>query len=124
MKTSVMILVTFLLVAFAGFALAEPTVMIFTADGGARLTTGSLGPNSAQATVNGNATIKWMWLKKDGTVDAGDVKTVYPSSAAGGEAAFPLRAATVQPLPFVFSGSGPDSVYVDVSTATEVIVSW
>lgn len=111
------IILAVLLVASAAVAGEEK---IFTADGGERLTSGTTGPASIDAAADGRATIKFMWLLRDGTVNAGDVLRSDPTSEFG-NTFYSLRSGFG---PRNFKVAGPDSVYVDLDTATEVIVTW
>lgn len=114
---SILILV-FALVAVTAFAGEEALV---TADGGVSFTTGhyTTGPNTFDVATDGSASIKFMWF-----ADADRTSIVRTDPVATyGEATYALRSA-LPPRSFVFAGDGPDSCYVDVTTASEVIITW
>jgi len=109
------------LVLWSGLAMATGE-QDFTADAGLRLyTVGNSGFHEYFVATDGTATIKWMWLKKDGTANAGDVVRAEPDGAVG-NSVYALRT-IYPPRKFPFA-TPPDSVYVDVTTANEVILSW
>jgi len=119
-RIEILLVIVVMLAALVGVARAGEED--FTADAGLRLhATGEGGFTGYDVATNGNATIKFMWLKKDGTANAGDVVRVDPNGSPG-NGYFTLRTA-YPPRHFTFS-SPPDSVYVDVDTATEVILTW
>ena len=119
-RIEILLLVVVFLISVAGFARAGEED--FTADGGLRLyPVDGTGFNQYFVATNGDATIKFMWLKKDGTANAGDVIRTDPDGDIGN--AYYLLRDIYPPRSFPFN-SAPDSVYVDVSTATEVILTW
>jgi len=112
MKKYVFLIIAVALVA--AVALAELNgEQLVTADGGLSLTTGfyGVGPNGVDVATDGDATIVFYWF-----ADASRSTVVKTSPTFNLRSAYP-------PRHFTFSG-GPDSAYVDVDTATEVIVSW
>jgi len=107
------------LVSLPAFAGEEALV---TADGGVSFSTGHYlgGPLSLDVATNGNATIKFMWFAP---ADRDSVLKTEPIGTYG-EATFALRS-SLPPRSFSFDGyAGPDSAYIDVDTATEVIITW
>lgn len=101
----------------------NPREYVLTADGGGSITTGLYfwsGPSRIDTAANGTATIKFIWFDKNATerVEA----NIATGKAAGG-AVWVLRDYT-GPRSFPFNDGAPDSFYVDLQTATEVIVSW
>jgi len=111
------------LVAVVGFARAGEED--FTTDGGLRLyEAGGTGFLSYDVATNGNAEIKFMWLRKDGTVNAGDVLRADPEVSSIGNRDYLLRS-EYPPRHFGETWSvAPDSVYVNLQGATEVILTW
>ncbi len=98
---------------------ANPREAVFTADGGASLTTGLnfwSGPQFVDTAADGTATIKFIWFA-DAAPDRADSNIALVGSV------WVLRDWTGPRAFGPFSG-GPDSCYVDLGTATEVIVSW
>lgn len=85
---------------------------LVTSDSGLSLTDvyNQTGPSAVDIATNGSATIKFIWFGADSRTTQAKSITHYLRSD------FP-------PRHFSFAG-GPDSAYVDVDTATEVIVSW
>ena len=99
---------------------------VLSSDTGFRLTHGSTGPSSVDVAVDGNATIKFIWLVGGLTTAAGDSLKAEPVPNTGDSTAFALRSA-LPPRnfgPWLWGSDGPDSCYVDLDTATEVIVTW
>lgn len=116
------VLMVCVLLLVAGAVIAGEEA-IFDASGGTRLFSGTSGPASLLVAANGNATIKFMWLKLDGTTAAGDVKRFDPV-AEFGESTYALRS-EFGPRKFVFPGVGaPDSVALVLESASEVILTW
>lgn len=119
----VLTIVAVLLVA--GLALAaNPREKVVTADGGGSITTGLYfyaGTNRVDVASNGSATIKFLWFAKDATERADSTLAGAEKSESG--VVWALRDWT-GPRSFHFPTGAPDSFYVDVTTATEVIVSW
>ena len=119
-RIDIVLVLVVLLVTIVGTARAGEED--FTADGGLRLyPVGGTGFGAYDAATDGDATIKFMWLKKDGTVNAGDVIRTDPDGEPGND--YYLLRAAYPPRHFTFSGA-PDSVYVDLDGATEVILTW
>jgi len=120
----------FVIIAILVLVLAAPAVAgeerVVSADGGWRLTYGSAGPESVDVAVNGDATIKFIWLVGGLTTAAGDSLKASPIASSGNSGSWALRS-TLPPRNFGsgrWGSDGPDSCDVDVDTATEVIVSW
>lgn len=116
---------TIIILMSAAWSVAPATAgeeATFTSDGGLRLTSGTEGPVSVDVATDGDATITFFWLKNDGTANAGDVVRSDPAGEFG-NAFYSLRS-EFPPRHFEFGASGPDSIYVDLSTASEVIATW
>ena len=122
-RIELILLVIVAMIAVVGVTQADEEAT-FAADGGLRVYdhTDGTGASMFDVATDGTATIKFMWLKNDGTANAGDVLSAEPVGIFG-NAVFTLRS-TLPPRHFDFQGSTPDSVYVDVTTATEVILTW
>lgn len=107
------------LVLVAAQALAGPTQsdVAVTADGGVRITTklGSpVGPSLFDMACDGSAWAKFIWFSDACTDRADSTQTIA-------EVMVQLRDYT--PPRTLYFPSGPDSVYIDLITATEVILS-
>ena len=116
MRLFIVLLIALLAVpAIAG----EETVV--TADGGVSFTSGQygFGPNTVDVATDGNAMIRFMWLLP------ADRDSIIQSDPAAtyGDTAYSLRS-TLPPRSFRFFGDGPDSAFVNLDTATEVIITW
>jgi hypothetical protein len=90
-----------------------------TADGGVALTTGlgnPVGPMLFDMATDGVAFAKFMWFKDGITGRA-------PADSANVVARVVVQLRDYTPPRTLYFPSGPDSVYVDLITATEVILS-
>jgi hypothetical protein len=115
---------TLLIVLLAVPAMAGEEALI-AADGGVSFTSGNVpvrgnGPFLVDVATDGSAAITFYWFlpaDRDSTVRFDPVGTY-------GESSFALRS-SLPPRSFQFTGlTGPDSCYVDVDTASEVIITW
>jgi tetrahydromethanopterin S-methyltransferase subunit H len=109
------------LVLVAAQALAGPTQsdVAVTADGGIAITTklGSpVGPSLFDMATNGTAWAKFMWFKEETTGRAA-------ADSANIVARVMVQLRDYTPPRSLYFPSGPDSVYIDLITATEVIVT-
>ena len=116
-------ILTFLIIAVTVPAFAGEEAII-TADGGISFNTGNYpvraeGPRMIDIATNGDAAITFIWLLP---ADRDSVVKVDPAGLYG-ESSFALRSA-LPPRAFEFYGTAPDSAYVNVDTADEVIVTW
>lgn len=119
MKRSIGFALVLALVLAGAAGAVNPREYVITADGGGSLTTGLgfwNGPQYVDTASNGTATIKFLWFK-DTATDRAD------SNLAETGPVWVLRDWT-GPRAFGPFGGAPDSFYVDLGTATEVIVSW
>lgn len=113
---------TLMVTMVAVAAMAGPTVKdaVLTADGSVQFTTkldDPSGPTMFDIAGNGPAWIKFIWFKSGTTSRAAaDSATTIALSMV-----FQIRSYT-PPRSFYFP-SGPDSAYVDLVGATEVIIS-
>lgn len=95
----------------------SPGAYTFTADGGLRIATGTMGPSTVYVRcATGTAGIKFVWI--------GGTTRVAPVAANGTAARYPLVGDGVEIVPFEFSVDGPDSINVDLETAAKVDVIW
>lgn len=106
------------LVLVAGDALAGPTEndVAVTADGGVRITTklGSpVGPSVIEVVADGSASVKLMWFQ--------EACTDRVSGQIVASVTVQLR--DYSGVRYLYHPSGCDSLYIDLDTATEVIVS-
>jgi hypothetical protein len=118
------ILVVLLVVLVAVPALAGPTRsdVAITATGGVSLTTGigsPVGPMLFDMATDGSAWAKFIWFK-DGLTSAGATART-DSTMIAMKIVVQLRDYT--PPRSLYFPSGPDSVHVGLSSATEVILS-
>lgn len=123
MKLFKVLILAVVLLALADSALATPDgEYIFTADGGFRFSSiNAAGPLMLEALADAGATI-YLVSSIDGSgADPNTAKRKWPSGDFG-LTYFSLRANI--PRPFVTSGTSTDSCYVDLVTATEVIITW
>jgi hypothetical protein len=114
----ILVVLALVLVALAAFA-ANDREEIITADGGGSLTKGLnfwSGPQFVDVASNGTATIKFLWFNNAATDRAdSNLAEIGPN--------WVLRDWT-GPRSFGPFAGAPDSFFVDLGTATEVIVSW
>jgi len=113
-----------LLIALALPAVAGPNVsdVVKTASGGVSLTTGigsPMGPMMFDFATDGTAWAKFIWFK-DGLTSAGATART-DSTMIAAKLVVQLRDYT--PPRSLYFPSGPDSVYIGLGTATEVILS-
>jgi hypothetical protein len=103
-----------------GMALAGEEATV-TADGGLSFTAGlyGSGPRVIDVATDGNASIKFLWFHP---TSRDSIVRVDPAGTFG-NSSYALRTA-YPPRYFQFSGDGPDSAYVDLDGASEVIVTW
>lgn len=94
----------------------SPGAYTFTADGGLRIATGSMGPSTVYVRcASGTAGIKFVWLNPT---------RVAPVATNGTAARYPLVGNGTDLVPFEFAVDGPDSLDVDLETAAKVDVIW
>jgi hypothetical protein len=98
----------------------SPAAYTFTADGGMRIATGTTGPASVAIRCGaGTAGIKFVWIGEEG-----QQTRVAPRPRNGTATHYPLVGDGVELLVFEFSVDGPDSIDVDLGTATKVDAVW
>lgn len=89
-----------------------------TADGGFSLASGgSHGPGGIIDVKAEGGTATIVFYKRANGPAGGAVVEVWPKSGS-------FALAADEPRPFDMTGSNPDSVYVDITTATKVVATW
>ena len=116
-----MILFVLVLALVALPAVAGPTRsdVAVAADGGVAITTGlgsPVGPSMFDLATDGTAWAKFMWFKEGTTGRAA-------ADSANIVARVMVQLRSYTPPRSLYFPSGPDSVYIDLITATEVIVT-
>lgn len=114
----ILALVTFTLAGLAALAAGpadSPAVTSFTADGYVILTTGQLGPTKVYVRCGtGTAAVRFGW--KEGRV--------APVRINGTLAFYPMTGDGTRWDVYEFGSDGPDTLSVDVITATKVDAAW
>lgn len=105
--TGIFLVIVAAIIAHVAFGAGE---VVATADAGQNLTGGGRGPARVDAWANGTANIQFFWLNDSGAVVRSSPNYALRNDRPRG---FPFNATT-----------GPDSCYIDLTAATEVIVTW
>lgn len=96
---------------------------VITATGGFRLASlNAAGPRLLEALADGTATIILVDSLDGEGSNPNTARRFWPSGEAYGNANFALRANI--PRPFVTQGASVDSVFVVLTTATEIVLTW